>query len=82
MLFPVLYVSAKVITKVPLVRPSEMDFKSGVSEIDAITSVLVLLEYACNTLLTTFLDMTIRHRRTGSRLCGYGWQVHSTLCPI
>ncbi|KAF8123869.1 amino acid permease [Boletus edulis] len=37
MLFPILYVSAKVITKVPLIKASEMDFESGVSEIDAIT---------------------------------------------
>ena len=43
MLFPVLYVSAKVITGVPLVRANEMDFKSGTYGIDAVTSVFVLL---------------------------------------
>ncbi|KAH7890310.1 amino acid permease [Phlebopus sp. FC_14] len=37
MLFPVLYVIAKLVNKVPLVKPSDMDFKSGVAEIDAIT---------------------------------------------
>ncbi|KAF8552180.1 amino acid permease [Imleria badia] len=37
MLFPVLYVSAKVITGVHLVKASEMDFKSGTAEIDAVT---------------------------------------------
>ncbi|KAF9231741.1 amino acid permease [Melanogaster broomeanus] len=37
MLFPVLYVIAKMVTKVPLVKPSEMDFKSGVADFDAIT---------------------------------------------
>lgn len=46
MLFPVLYVSAKVITRVPLVKATEMDFISGVSEIDAITSVFTFLEQA------------------------------------
>lgn len=43
MLFPVLYVSAKVTTGVPLVRANEMDFKSGTYGIDAVTSVFVLL---------------------------------------
>ncbi|KAF9218914.1 hypothetical protein BS17DRAFT_790496 [Gyrodon lividus] len=37
MLFPVLYVVAKVVTRASLVKPSEMDFKSGVAEIEAIT---------------------------------------------
>lgn len=46
MLFPVLYVSAKVFTNVALVKPSEMDFNSGVPEIEAITSVFTLLEQA------------------------------------
>lgn len=46
MLFPVLYVSAKVITGVPLVSTSEMDFESGVSEFDAITSVFIFLKQA------------------------------------
>ncbi|KIJ15780.1 hypothetical protein PAXINDRAFT_61177, partial [Paxillus involutus ATCC 200175] len=37
MLFPVLYAIAKVVTKAPLVKPGEMDFDSGVAEIEAIT---------------------------------------------
>ncbi|KAG2755128.1 hypothetical protein P692DRAFT_201851407 [Suillus brevipes Sb2] len=35
MLFPVLYLSAKFLMRVPLVKPSEMDFKSGTEDIDA-----------------------------------------------
>jgi amino acid transporter len=35
MLFPVLYVSAKFLMRVPLVKPSEMDFESGTEDIDA-----------------------------------------------
>lgn len=43
-LFPVIYVSVKVITKVPLVGTSVMDFESGVSGTDATTCVFVLLD--------------------------------------
>lgn len=41
MLFPVLYGVAKIITRVPFVKASEMDFRSGVAEIDAITCVIL-----------------------------------------
>ncbi|KAG1814685.1 uncharacterized protein BJ212DRAFT_1300479 [Suillus subaureus] len=35
MLFPVLYGSAKYLMRVPLMKPGEMDFKSGTEDIDA-----------------------------------------------
>ncbi|KIJ64060.1 hypothetical protein HYDPIDRAFT_91335, partial [Hydnomerulius pinastri MD-312] len=35
--FPVLYVLAKLVMKVPIIKPSEMDFVSDIKEIDAIT---------------------------------------------
>lgn len=37
MLFPVLYVIAKVVKRVPLIKPSEMDFHSDIAEIEAMT---------------------------------------------
>jgi len=36
-LFPVLYIAAKSWTRVPAVKPSEMDFYSGLAEIEAST---------------------------------------------
>ena len=39
LLFPILYFAAKFVTKVPLIRPHEMDFKSGLDEIEADTWV-------------------------------------------
>ncbi|KAH7920395.1 hypothetical protein BV22DRAFT_1050370 [Leucogyrophana mollusca] len=36
-LFPILYLGAKYFRNAPLVKPSEMDFKSGIAEIEAIT---------------------------------------------
>lgn len=37
MLFPVLYGIAKVVKRVPLIKPSEMDFHSDIAEIEAMT---------------------------------------------
>lgn len=37
MLFPVLYTIAKIWKRVPLVKPHEMDFHSGIAEIEAMT---------------------------------------------
>ncbi|EGN94272.1 hypothetical protein SERLA73DRAFT_96338 [Serpula lacrymans var. lacrymans S7.3] len=37
MLFPLLYIAAKVYTKVPFVRVDEMDFKGGLTEIENVT---------------------------------------------
>lgn len=37
MLFPVLYTIAKIWKRVPLVKPDEMDFHSGMAEIEAMT---------------------------------------------
>lgn len=37
MLFPVLYGIVKVLKRAPLVKPSEMDFHSGIAEIEAMT---------------------------------------------
>lgn len=34
-LFPILYVSAKLWTRQPIVRADEMDFVSGIAEIEA-----------------------------------------------
>ena len=36
-LFPVLYIGAKLWTRAPIVKPSEMDFYSGLAEIEAST---------------------------------------------
>lgn len=37
MLFPILYVGAKIWKRVPIVKPNEMDFHSGIAEIEAMT---------------------------------------------
>ncbi|KAG1896364.1 amino acid permease/ SLC12A domain-containing protein [Suillus fuscotomentosus] len=37
MLFPVLYVGAKIWKRIPIVKPNEMDFHSGIAEIEAMT---------------------------------------------
>ncbi|KAF9218473.1 amino acid transporter [Gyrodon lividus] len=37
MFFPALYVAAKFVTRVPMVKPEEMDFVSGLQEIEAMT---------------------------------------------
>lgn len=44
-LFPVLYGVAKVMTGVPIVKPSEMDFVSGIAEIEVITCVFFSLVF-------------------------------------
>ncbi|KAG8806870.1 hypothetical protein FRC17_004759 [Serendipita sp. 399] len=36
-LFPILYAIARFINKTPLVKPSEMDFQTGLAEIEAAT---------------------------------------------
>jgi len=36
-LFPILYVGAKLWTRVPVVRPEDMDFYTGLAEIEADT---------------------------------------------
>jgi amino acid transporter len=36
-LFPILYIGAKLWTRVPAVQPSEMDFYTGIAEIEAST---------------------------------------------
>ncbi|KAG2136380.1 amino acid permease [Suillus bovinus] len=43
-LFPILYVSAKILMRVPLVKPSEMDFKSGTEDLDAERTLAEKLE--------------------------------------
>ena len=39
MFFPVLYIAAKLVTRVRIIKPSEMDFVSDVAEFDAMTCV-------------------------------------------
>jgi len=36
-LFPILYIVAKIVTKVPIVKPQDMDFITGIAEIEADT---------------------------------------------
>jgi amino acid transporter len=36
-LFPILYITSKLWTRVPIVKPSEMDFYTGLAEIEAST---------------------------------------------
>jgi amino acid transporter len=36
-MFPILYVGAKLWTRVPAVRPVDMDFYTGLAEIEAVT---------------------------------------------
>jgi amino acid transporter len=40
MFFPTLYVLAKLVTRVPVIKPEDMDFVSGLDEIEALTCVL------------------------------------------
>lgn len=43
MLFPVLYLGARLYHKQPIRKPAEMDFVSNIAEIEAETYVLLLL---------------------------------------
>jgi amino acid transporter len=45
-LFPILYVTSRFINGIPLVKPADMDFKSGLAEIEADTYVFTLPSWA------------------------------------
>ncbi|KAI9567928.1 amino acid permease [Boletus coccyginus] len=60
--FPVLYVSAKLVMRVPTVRADDMDFVSDVAEFDAMTCVPLCCRE--QRILTMRTDTMTRHPRT------------------
>jgi yeast amino acid transporter len=36
-LFPILYSTMRIVTRIPMIKPGDMDFKSGLAEIEAAT---------------------------------------------
>ena len=36
-LFPILYFTMRIVTRIPMIKPEDMDFKSGLAEIEAAT---------------------------------------------
>jgi yeast amino acid transporter len=69
-LFPIFYFTARYINGVPLVKPADMDFKSGLAEIEADTYVFTLLSWVIVNLFA--LGMMNPHRRTSLRSSGVG----------
>lgn len=73
MLFPVLYIIGKVWKRCSLVKPEEMDFKSGLAEVMAASCVLFLRCVLLSLAYAWLADTTSHHPGISWSVCGDGW---------
>ena len=74
-LFPILYITWKFKTGVPIVKAADMDFITDIDEIEADTYVFRPTSEMYQGDIYCLPDMTNLLRKTSSKLSGLGWYV-------